>query len=189
MKRNDICSYKLGPALMASARKLLHNPARIIRPYLSEGMTAMDVGCGMGFFTLPMSDITGKSGKVIAVDIQPEMLAGLQRNTQKAGLENITVHQAKHDTLDIGQWNGTVDFALFFMMLHEVPDAERLIREVYDVLAPGGKLLFAEPVIHVSSIAFKQSVSMIQQAGFDIIGVPRIPICRSAVFQKERASQ
>ena len=171
---------------MASARKLLHNPARIIRPYLSEGMTAMDVGCGMGYFTLPMSDITGKKGKVIAVDIQPEMLTGLQRNAQIARCENITVHQAGHDTLDIKQWIGTVDFALIFMMLHEVPDAERFIREVYDALSPGGKVLFAEPVIHVSGTALKQSVSMIQQAGFDIIGVPRIPICRSVVFQKER---
>ena len=184
MKQHHICSWRGGPVLAASIRKLVHNPNRIVEPYLSEGMTAMDIGCGMGFFTIPMSGITGKQGNVIAVDLQPEMLAGLQENAEKAGCENITFHQCGYDSLNISLWNENVDFALIFMMLHEVPDADRLIREVYNALAPGGKLLFSEPIVHVEYKKFQHSVSMIQQQGFNMIATPRINICRSVVFQK-----
>ena len=144
----------------------------------------MDIGCGMGFFTIPMSCITGSRGKVIAVDLQPEMLDGLQRNARKSGCENIVLHQCAYNSLNIRQWDNTVDFALVFMMLHEVPDAERLVRELCDALAPGGKLLFAEPVVHVSHECFHQSVSMIEKSGLGDTGSPKIPLCRSRVFQK-----
>jgi len=146
----------------------------------------MDIGCGMGFFTIPMSGMTGMQGKVIAVDLQPEMLAGLQKKTEKANCTKITLHQCTYDSLNIGQWKGVIDFTLLFMMLHEVPDPERLIREVYEATAPNGKLLFAEPVGHVSRKDFQKSVSMIQQTGFNTVDFPKISPCRSTVFQKKR---
>ena len=179
-----ICPWQSGPLLTASLRKLTHNPHRIVEPYLSEGMTAMDIGCGMGFFSIPMSRITGKQGVVIAVDLQPEMLAGLRKNAQKAGVDNITLHQCAYDSLNIDEWAEAVDFALIFMMLHEVPDAARLIHEVYGALKPGGKLLFSEPVVHVPADRFQASVAMIQQTGFKAVSSPKIHICRSVVFEK-----
>jgi ubiquinone/menaquinone biosynthesis C-methylase UbiE len=148
----------------------------------------MDIGCGMGFFTIPMSVMAGESGKVVAVDLQPEMLAGLQRNAQLAGCGNITLHRCGYDSLNIGQWDESVDFALIFMMLHEVPDADRLIRELHSALTPGGKLLFSEPIGHVGKKAFQQSLSMIIQSGFGLLSSPKIPLCRSAVLQKEKIS-
>ena len=138
-----ICSWRGGPILAASIRKLIHSPKRIVGPFLSAGMTAMDIGSGMGFFSIPMSDMAGEKGKVIAVDLQKEMLAGLKDRASKAGCENILYQQCDYNSLNIQQWNGKVDFALVFMMLHEVPDADRLIREINEALAPGGKLLFA----------------------------------------------
>jgi ubiquinone/menaquinone biosynthesis C-methylase UbiE len=197
MKKHHICPWQGGPLLAASLRKLIHNPRRIAGPYLSDGMIAMDIGSGMGFFTIPMSEITGKQGKVIAVDLQPQMLAGLQKKAQKAGINNITFHQCGNNSLNVKQWDESVDFVLIMMMLHEVPDAEPaaevrmnrgspqvcLIREVYSVLAPGGKLLFSEPVVHVSQSKFEQSRSMIQQAGFSIADEPKIALCRTTVFQ------
>jgi ubiquinone/menaquinone biosynthesis C-methylase UbiE len=171
---------------MMSLRKLIHNPRRIIEPYLSEGMAAMDIGPGMGFFTIPMAEITGKHGKVIAVDLQPEMLSGLEKNAQKAGVENITFHPCASGSLNIGLWDGSIDFVLIMMMLHEVPDPDRLIHEVYSAMAPGGKLLFSEPVGHVNKAKFESSVAMIQKTGFNLIASPKVHFCRSAVFQKER---
>ncbi|MDR0286760.1 MAG: class I SAM-dependent methyltransferase [Clostridiales bacterium] len=185
MNNPHVCPWQSGHILTASLRKLSHNPRRIVGPYLSEGMTAMDVGSGMGFFTIPMSTIVGKQGKVVAVDLQPEMLAGLKKNAEKAGIENIAVHQCGCDSLNIRQWEKTVDFVLIFMMLHEVPDADRLIQEVHDAIAPGGKLLFSEPIGHVPKKQFQDSVSMIQHAGFTMIAAPKILFCRSAVLQKE----
>jgi ubiquinone/menaquinone biosynthesis C-methylase UbiE len=186
MKKEHICPWQGGPLLMASIRKLAHNPHRIIKPYLSEGMTAMDVGPGMGFFTVPMASIAAKQGKVIAIDLQPEMLAGLQKNAQRAGIDNIIYHQCAYDSLKIQQWSESAHFVLIMMMLHEVPDADRLIREVHAALKPGGKLLFSEPVVHVGYKQFQKSVSIIQQAGFRIIDSPKIHLCRTAVFQKNQ---
>ena len=163
MVNQKICPWQGGPILTASLRKLAHNPHRIVEPYLSEGMTAMDIGSGMGFFTIPMAGLTGKQGKVIAVDLQPEMLAGLKKNAQKSGVDNIILHQCGYDSLNIRQWDDSVDFVLIMMMLHEVPDPERLIREVYSAVAPGGKLLFSEPIGHVNNEKFQSSVDMIQK--------------------------
>ena len=185
MNNQRVYPWQGGPLLAASLRKLIHNPRRINEPYLSEGMTAMDIGPGMGFFTIPMAQLAGKQGKVIAVDLQPEMLAGLDKNAKKAGIDNITLHPCTSDSLNIAQWDGSVDYVLIMMMLHEVPDPDRLIREVYNVLAPDGKILFSEPVGHVKKEKFESSVAMIQKSGFSIIATPKILFCRSAVFQKE----
>ena len=184
MVHGCVCPWQGGPILASSLRKLLHDPARIVGPYLSNGMTAMDIGSAMGFFTIPMAGMVGAQGKVIAVDLQAEMLEGLQKNAQKAGAGNIVCHQCGCDSLNVGQWGESVDFVLVFMMLHEVPDPGRLIREAYGAAAPGGKLLFAEPVAHVGRQQYLRSVDMIQQAGFKAVGSPKIHMCRSTVFQK-----
>ena len=186
MNNQGVCPWQGGPLLAASLRKLVHNPRRILGPYLSEGMTAMDIGSGMGFFTIPMAELAGKQGKVIAVDLQPEMLTGLEKNARKAGVDNIIPHQCATGSLNIGQWDGIVNFALIMMMLHEVPDPDRLVREVYGALAPGGKLMFSEPVGHVNNKKFQASVTMIQKTKFSVIATPGIRFCRSVVFQKER---
>lgn len=185
MKHNHICSWRGGPLLTIPLRKLFNNPIKITGPYLSAGMTAMDIGCGMGFFTLPMASLAGEQGKVIAVDVQPEMIEGLKKNVQKTGNTNIITHVCDFHSLQVAQWNGTVDFVLLFWMLHEVPDAERLLGEIYSVLAADGKLLFAEPLMHVGNKQFQESLRLINQIGFMPIDAPKIPISRTAVFQKK----
>ena len=186
MKLNDkkpfVCPWRAGPILTASIRKLFHDPRQILSSCLSEGMTAMDIGCGMGYFTLPMARIVGGGGHVVAVDLQPEMLEGLKRNAAGAGAANITPHQCAMDSLNIGQWNNKVDFALVFWMLHEVPDAKRLINEVAGAMTAQGKLLFVEPVMHVSGAAFRASKKMITESGFTVIDMPKIPLSRAALF-------
>ena len=168
---------------MVSRRVIFHNPERILAPYVSDGMIAMDIGCGMGYFTLPMSGMVGKNGKVVAVDLQSKMLEGLKRYARKADAHNITPHQCSQDALHVEQWNGAVDFALVFWMLHEVPDPERLIRELHAALSPKGKLLFVEPKLHVSSAAFQRSVKIMMETGFTEIGAPKISMSRTALFE------
>ena len=185
MNNQSVCPWQASSILTMPIRRLAHNPHRIVSPYLSDGMTVMDIGCGVGFFTIPMAEIIGKQGKAIAVDLQPEMLARLEKNAQKAVVDNITPHQCATNSLNIGQWDGTVDFVLIMMMLHEVPDPDRLIREVYGALTPGGKLLFSEPIGHVKNEKFQSSVNMIQKIGFSIVATPKVRICRSTVFQKK----
>src|ERR1022692_3696772 len=54
-------------------------PAKILAPYVCEGMTVLEPGPGMGFFTLELARRVGASGRVVAVDIQPRMLDRLKR--------------------------------------------------------------------------------------------------------------
>ena len=185
MPKRDLCPREMGPVLTSPMRKIIHNPVRITKPYLANGMTAMDIGCAMGFFTLPMSALVGETGKVIAVDLQQGMIDGLKMRAEKAGCNNITTHVCDISSLNARQWDGTVDFALLFFMLHEVPDADRMIKELRLALKPGGILLFVEPKPHVGKEKFLKSRKMIEQCGFVVIDEPKIRISLAAAFRKE----
>ena len=67
---------------------------------------------------------------------------------------------------------------------HEVDDPERLFGELHDVLKPGGRVLLAEPALHVSEAAFERSAAHARAAGFSECGRPAVSCCRAAVFAK-----
>lgn len=185
MPETSVCPWQAGYSLNWGARKLLHPPRHILKPYLRPGMTALDVGCGMGYFTIPMAEMAGASGQVIAVDLQQEMIAGLVQCAQSAGLrERIEPRRCLKHSLALEEYAGEVDFALAFMMVHEIPDKERFVREVHDVLRGGGILLFAEPIVHVGGQAFANSLGLFESCGFRVQSRPRIAFCRSAVLVK-----
>jgi predicted O-methyltransferase YrrM len=76
----------------------------------------------MGFFTLELARLVGPSGRVIAVDIQSQMIAGLQRRARKAGLiDRIDARVALPTTLGLDEKAGAIDFAFVFAVLHEMP--------------------------------------------------------------------
>ena len=179
-----VCPWQGGALLASSVRKVLHNPTNILRPHLSDGIAAADIGCAMGYFTIPIADMVGNSGKVIGVDLQQQMLDGLMRRADKNGITNIIPHLCKPDTLSLDEWAGKVDFALIFWMLHEVPDSERLIREVYAALSDHGILLFVEPRGHVTEKQFSKSLDMITSVGFKRTMSPKVRFSRSALLEK-----
>ena len=73
-----VCPWWLGYFLVSPIRRWMQNPDELIAPYVTPGMTVLEPGPGMGFFTLPLARRVG-SGRVIAVDIQPKMLNALRR--------------------------------------------------------------------------------------------------------------
>jgi ubiquinone/menaquinone biosynthesis C-methylase UbiE len=176
--------------LAASVRRLIHPPARLLRPYLSEGMTVMDIGCGMGFFSVPMAKMIGARGRMIAIDIQSRMLSGMaQYASKEAVADRIEPHLCGADSLRTEKWNGAVDFILLFMMLHEVTYQERMIREFYDALKPGGRLLLAEPIVHVGKKTYDSELAKMKNAGFRPLAAPKVPICRAALLEKAVSMQ
>ncbi len=82
---------------------------------------------------------------------------------------------------------GPVVFALAFWVVHEVPDQRRFFEEVADILTPGGRLLFAEPKMHVSASEFQASCDLEKSHFFMGVGRPWILFSRAAVLQKESA--
>jgi 2-polyprenyl-3-methyl-5-hydroxy-6-metoxy-1,4-benzoquinol methylase len=67
-------------------RKLLHNPEAMLDPYIRSGSTAIDVGAGMGYFSIPLARLIGPAGHVTAIDIQAKMLEALDRRARRRGV-------------------------------------------------------------------------------------------------------
>ncbi len=179
----DVCPWWLGYFIDNPVRRLLHDPCKILGRYLKPGMTVMDIGCGMGFFSIAMAKMVGKEGQVIAVDLQPQMLAVLRKRARKAGVaERIQTHGCGPNALGI---DVQVDFALAFAVVHEVPDTRRLLGEVHANLRPGGRFFVAEPRLHVPAGKFQGMVKLAEERGLKLTEEPRVRLCRAAVFVKQ----
>jgi len=163
---NFVCPYWMGYLLISPLRRLIQNPERILSPYVAAGMTVLEVGPGMGFFTLPMAKMVGPNGKILCVDVQEKMLRSFQRRALKSGLvERIITRVCGPTSLSIGDFDGKIDFALAFAVVHEVPDMSRLFAEIVRALKPGAKCLIAEPRLHVSAQKFEQTVASAKEQG------------------------
>jgi ubiquinone/menaquinone biosynthesis C-methylase UbiE len=178
----DVCSYKRAWALDIWIRKYIHNPYKIVGDYIKEGQTVLDLGCGPGFFSLPMAEMVGEKGRVISVDIQEEMLQMLRDKSECAGFKSrIAPHKARPDKIGLSDM---VDFALAFYMVHEVPDKSSFLREVASHLKPDSKFLIVEPKSHVSKPDFDSTMKVAQSAGLKQVSEPKILFSRAALLIK-----
>lgn len=178
-----VCPWWLVYTIDNALRPLFHNPKKIFTPYVEPGMTVMDVGCGRGFNTIGLARIVGEEGRVIAVDVQQEMLDMLRKRIEREWLSSrIRIHLCERASLGI---NETVDFVNAFWMVHEVPDIREFLKQIYFVLNPQRKFLVAEPKLHVSAKEFQEMVDMARSVGFSLSDEPRISLSRSVVFQKK----
>lgn len=163
----SVCPWWLGPLLANPLRRLVQDPGPLLAPLVAEGMLVLEPGPGMGFFTLEAARRVGDSGRVVAVDLQPRMLAGLRRRAERAGLAaRVETRAARPDSLGVGDLAGRVDLALALLMVHELPDAGRFFAELGAAVKPGGRVLFVEPRGHVSPAAFEASLAAAARAGF-----------------------
>jgi SAM-dependent methyltransferase len=175
----EVCPWWFCPAFDNPLRRLVHNPERILAGLVEPGQTALDLGCGMGYCSIPLARLVGPEGRVICVDLQDKMLAGVRRRAERAGVaDRIRLHLAGPDGIGLAE---AADFALAFWMLHEVPDQGRFLGEVRACLKPGGRLLIVEPRIHVSDAAFERSVEAAGGAGFAVVDRPDVAISRAVV--------
>jgi len=178
-----VCPWWLGYLLASPLRKLMQDPARILAPHVREGMPVLEPGPGMGFFTLELARRVGPGGRVVAVDVQPRMLDGLRRRAAKAGLAGrIETRQAGAESLGIDDLAGKVDLVLAFAVVHELPDAGRFFEAMRRVLAPGGKVLVAEPSGHVGATAFEATLAAAEGAGLRREPGPAIGRSRTALL-------
>ncbi len=162
-------------------RRRLQNPDLILKDLVQQGQTALDIGCGMGYFSIALARAVGPSGKVICIDMQDKMLEAVRRKAKKAGLNNIQLHRCGADTLGL---TASADFALAFWMVHEVLNQPKFLVEVRDSLRPGGAFLIVEPKLHVALSAFKRSIAAAEAAGLRIIGRPNISMSRAVLLGK-----
>jgi ubiquinone/menaquinone biosynthesis C-methylase UbiE len=161
-------------------RRLIQNPYRILNEFVRPGDTVVDLGCGMGYFSIPIARMASPGGKVICIDVQQQMLDGLRWRAEKAGvLSTIALQRCEPTRLGIPE---PADFVLAFWMLHEVPDQRGFLTEVQAHLKPTGRFLLVEPVGHVGGKAFQRSIETAEQAGLVIVEKPAVMASRSVLF-------
>ncbi len=181
-----VCPVWVGYLLSNPVRKLFQNPKNILSPYVEEGMKVLDIGCAMGFFSLPLAQLVGPNGKVVCVDLQEKMIKSLEKRAHKAGLgDRIETRLCCQDSLGLDNLREEVDFALAFAVIHEVPDASRLFSEIHRTLKPRAIALVAEPKGHVSAEDFEMYVSIAKQSCFEPVERPTISYSLSVLISKK----
>lgn len=180
-----ICPVWIGYILASPLRKLWQSPQKIVQPFIKNGDTVMDVGCAMGFFSIPMAEMVGEHGKVICLDVQEKMLEKLQQRAQKRAIdERISLRLADSNGLKIEDLQDRIDFILAFSVVHEVPDQHIFFRELYNALKKGGRLLLSEPKGHVSQKNFAKTVIAAKTNGFAVRADVNVPNGRAVLLAK-----
>jgi ubiquinone/menaquinone biosynthesis C-methylase UbiE len=136
----------------------------------------------MGYFTIPMARLVGDTGKIIAADLQQEMLDGVDHRAFKAGVqERVKLQLSKPESIGISE---PIDFCLAFWMVHEVPDQVHFLSEITSKLKPDGLMLIAEPRIHVSKENFEKTLEIAKSTGLATMDRPKIFLSYSVLLKK-----
>lgn len=180
---NHVCPMERAHHLELSLRRWLQNPKKILNPYIREGMSVLDFGCGPGFFTIDMARLAGESGRVIAADLQEGMLNKLRGKIAATELQSrISLHKCRADALGLSE---QVDFALAFYVMHELQDQKRFFDELRSVLKAEGGILIVEPPFHVSKSDFHKTIQKGLDAGFFLMDKPKIFPGMAALLKKK----
>ena len=180
-----VCPWWLGYLLVSPLRKLLQKPEKVIEPYVREGMTVVEIGPGMGFFTLELARKVTAAGRVIAIDIQPQMLERLEQRAKAAGLQDrIETRLARSDSMGMADLAQAVDFVFAYAVVHELPDDRAFFQEAFTVLKPGATLFIAEPGHHVSLDKFNRELQTARAEGFEIVEQGTAGIGHRALLRK-----
>ena len=157
----------MGYLIASPLRKLGENPEEILGPLVGPGMTAVDFGSAMGFFSLPLARLVGDQGRVVCVDLQPRMLSTLQKRARRKGLDQIIeTRECSKDDLGVDDLSGQADLALAVHVVHEVPYPRRFLTTCRRVLKSGGRLLLIEPKGHVTNQEFQATEDLALDVGF-----------------------
>ena len=110
--KNRVCPVEIAGSLDTRLRRWLQNPYRLLKPYIRTGMKVLDVGCGPGFFSIPMAEMVGPTGQVVAADLQEGMLDIIRNKVKDTDPEDrIQLHKCEKESIG---YSGEVDFVLAF---------------------------------------------------------------------------
>jgi ubiquinone/menaquinone biosynthesis C-methylase UbiE len=150
---------------------LVDNPIRrrYMRPVLDRigiqpGERVLELGPGPGAFTVGAALRAGLRGRLIAVDIQPEMIAQVERRVREAGMTHVEAHVASAHALPLN--DGSVDRAFLITVLPEIPDPGRALAELRRVVRPGGVLSVTEEFSDPDYLFLGETIRLVEAAGF-----------------------
>ena len=123
-------------------RELLPQDETLIKLGLHEGDVMADIGCGIGYFTIPASKIVGNSGNIFAMDILPEMLQDVGTKIKDNNISNIEIILTEENDLKLE--NNKITFAFISTVLHETDETENFLKEIKRIISPKGKIAIVE---------------------------------------------
>jgi len=183
--KHGVCPWWVGYLLASPVRRLWQDPVRVLTPYVRPGMTVLEPGPGMGFFTMEIARLAGPSGRAVAVDVQPRMIEALKRRAKKAGLlDRIDARVCNSESMGLADLDRSVDFVFACAMVHELPSPAAFFAECAKAMKPGATLLLAEPAGHVSEAEFAEQIKAAGDAGLGLIERPNIKRCTAALLRK-----
>ena len=162
---------------------------------LREGETVLDLGCGPGLDCFLAAEKVGERGKVIGVDMTPEMLERARENAREGGYGNVEFRLGEIENLPLA--DASVDVIISNCVINLSCDKPRVFREAYRVLKPGGRLLVSDIVLErelpqavrgstaaylgcISGAALREDyLRMISEAGFrevELVQEGRFPL-------------
>ncbi len=168
--------YLGAPWLIRESREREEDCTAMLRELgLKPGMVVCDMGCGNGFYSLRMAAAVGEKGRVLAVDIQPEMLHLLQGRAEEADLENIEPIQGT--LIDPRLPVGAVDVILCVDVYHEFSHPEQMLAAMRRSLKPGGVVVLVEfrsedpkvPIKRLHKMSKEQIMKELPPNGFKLV--------------------
>ena len=141
---------------------------------VKSGMTVCDMGCGNGYYALQLAKLVGPAGRVLAVDVQPEMLKLLQERAHQAGITNVEPIQGQlHDPR---LPPGKVDLILLVDVYHEFSHPQLMLESMRRALAPHGVVVLVEyreedpqvPIKPLHKMSKQQALKELQANGFQL---------------------
>lgn len=122
------------------------NPGAVISQLeIKEGMKVADLGCGHGYFSIPLAKMVGETGRVFAVDVLEDSLANVKSKAESEGLRNIeTIHANLEKENGSGLPNAECDFVVLANILYQSQKKPEIIKEAVRILKSRGKLVIVD---------------------------------------------
>jgi ubiquinone/menaquinone biosynthesis C-methylase UbiE len=164
--------------------------------HVQPGQTVCDMGCGNGFYTLPIAKLVGEKGKVVAVDIQREMLGLLK---DRAAVENINnIELVLGTVVDPQLEPNSVDLVLVVDVYHEFSHPEQMLKAIRASLKPGGRVALVEfraedrnvPIKKLHKMSKKQILKEYEPNGFKLVEeFDELPWQHLMFFERDESGQ
>ena len=181
MKKQNVCPVEKAQSLDNKVRKYLQNPRKLLAPYIKNGMTVLDFGCGPGFFTLEIAKLLNGSGKVFAVDLQQGMLNKVAEKIKGLSFEQtVVLHKCSAENIGLSE---PIDMILAFYVVHELPNKKAFFTEIKGLLKINGCLLIVEPKFHVTKSMFESMKNELIEIGYEIVEKPKIFFSRALLVK------